>query len=103
MKYSRSNTGQQKVHSRSPGGLRWTAESMATMRPACAPAVQKRTLWGLPRQPSAAQGNRSALPSSMSSRNSLRAHTVQLASCSFLHLARLQRLLRLLWQETCAG
>lgn len=54
------------------------------MRPACAPAVQKRTLWGLPRQPSAAQGSRSALPSSMSSRNSLRAHTVQLAACSFL-------------------
>jgi hypothetical protein len=69
-----------------PGGLRWTAESMATMRPACAPAVQKRMLWGLPRQPSAAQGSRSALPSSMSSRNSLRAHTLQLTSCSFFIL-----------------
>ena len=55
-----------------PGGLRCTAESMATMRPACTPKSQKSTLWGLPRQPRASQGSRSALPSSISSRNSLR-------------------------------
>ena len=33
-----------------------------------------RMLWGLPRHPRASQGNLSALPSSMSSRNSLHTH-----------------------------
>ena len=41
------------------------------MRPARAPAAANRMLCGLPRQPSASQGSRSGLPSSMSSRNSL--------------------------------
>jgi len=51
---------------------------MATRRPAARPADAYSAFCALPRQPSASQGSRSALPSSMSSRKSLRARARRL-------------------------
>ena len=70
-----------------PGGLRCTAESMATMRPVWFPPRQYMMLCGFPRQPSASQGRRSGLPSSMSSRNSLQIQSFK--KCLFQGLSAL--------------
>ena len=70
--YSSSNQQQSGREGKgSPGGLRCTTASMATILPASGPPVQKRRFSGLPRQLREWQGRRSGLPSSQSSRNSL--------------------------------